>query len=139
MVGGSSGSEVGSDGYDHAADVGEVVRSNGPNEQLFDQGPDVVQRGDGREGLAGAERSACEGEQQGGGDDVDGDAAVMEGAGQLAVGPADVTRGSRHESIELENALYVEIARERSGHDQLRARGSCDLAFARGCWAYVSR
>src|ERR1700730_18168821 len=77
--------------------------------ELVDDGQVVVERADRRESgdLGIAEAAAGGGEYEGGGDDVERDALLLEGGSQTAIGRAGATWRFRDAAVEIEHAPDV--------------------------------
>src|SRR5260370_38837684 len=112
---GACGGKFRGDGSKLVPKVGQVGGLRRLDEEFVDDGLDVVESGDGREWCSArrAEGPACDGEEEGRLYDLERDAAIVEGAGQLAVTAAQVAGGSWSEAIEVEDSLDVEPARVR--------------------------
>ena len=131
MVGGRD--ECGGDGGELVANVAEIAGVWGLRKEFVDDRSDVVQSRDRREGwgVCGAKGPTSDGKDQGGLNDLDGDAAVVELTGELAVAAARVACDTGSQAIEIEDPLDIESTREWR-HDQALADASADLVFGRG-------
>src|SRR5258708_27911476 len=93
MAGG--GGKFRGDGSKVVPKVGQVAGFRRLDEEFVDDGLDVVESGDGREwcSVGRAEGPASDGEEEGRLYDFERDAAIVEGAGQLAITAAPVAGG----------------------------------------------
>src|SRR6266571_5955132 len=121
--------KVGREGGELVSDIAEVAGLGWLGDEYVDHRPDVVQSRDRRERWSAfrAEGPACHGEEQRGVDDLDGDAAVVERAGELAVGAAQLPAGAGSEAMEVEDGLDVEPARGGRRHGQVLTIGATVL------------
>lgn len=103
------GDEAWFPGGEACAEVVEISGFDGGGEDLVDDGEEVVEAGDGREGLGvgGAEGAPGGGEEEGVLDGLEREGAALEGGGEPAVGGSDATAGAGGAPVEVEEALDV--------------------------------
>lgn len=91
-------------------EVVEVAGVGGRVEQLLEDGSDVVEGSDGRQGRlgVGSQETSEGGEAQSGFDEVEGGAAAFEVAGEESIAGADVAEGVGQVAVAVEDALDVE-------------------------------
>src|ERR1700704_447378 len=107
--------------YDGNEALSEVLKVSGlgrRSDQLIDDGQEIVERGDGCQGLcmAGSSSPSGHGEQEGGVDDFQGNPAIEQTRSEPSVGATGDAGGSGHSAIELEDALGVALS-GREAHD----------------------
>ena len=113
MVGGRD--EGGREAGELVSQIADVAGLGRLGYEFVDDGSEVVQSGDGRDGWSAgrAKGSARDGHEQRRVYDLEGDPAVVERAGELAVATAQLPAGAGSASIEVEDPLDVERARGR--------------------------
>ncbi len=79
---------------------------------LVEQRKDIGEGSDGVEGsgVLGAEGAPDGGQEEGGVDLLEGNAAIVEDAGQAPIFGAGVSEGAGSAAIEVEDSLHVEVA-----------------------------
>ena len=109
--------ESGSERSHAAAELVEVVGVGRRGEDLVEDGQEVVQGGDGGEGLSGSgpEGAAGGGEQQSGLDGLERDTAGAQSCGEAAVGTANVATGAGRVAVELQEPVDVAQGRGWGG------------------------